>query len=89
MMHLISWAVQRRRLRYRYRQSREIPCMEEVCRQVGHQTVEAQEAEVEEDHLDRRDRHHPRDNRQGLQQLEALVLVHTCIEWIRSYLRDQ
>ena len=83
-------AIQRRRLRYRYRQSREIPCMEEVCRQVGHQTVEAQEAEVEEDHLDRRVRHHHhRVNRQGLQQLEAMVLVRTCTEWIRNYSNDQ
>ena len=84
-------AIQRRRLRYRYRQSREIPCMEEVCRQVGHQTEEAQEAEVEEDHLDRRDRHHHhrRVNRQGLQQLEAMVLVRTCIEWTRNYSKDQ
>ena len=82
-------AMQRRRLRYRYRRSREIPCRE-VCRQVGHQTEEAQEAEVEEDHLDRRVRHHHhRVNRQGLQQLEAMVLVRTCTEWIRNYSNDQ
>jgi hypothetical protein len=82
-------AIQRRRLRYRYRRSREIPCRE-VCRQVGHQTEEAQEAEVEEDHLDRRVRHHHhRVNRQGLQQLEAMVLVRTCTEWIRNYSNDQ
>ena len=83
-------AMQRRRLRYRYRRSREIPCRE-VCRQVGHQMEEAQEAEVEEDHLDRRDRHHHhrRVIHQRLQQLEAMVLVRTCIEWIRSYSRDQ
>ena len=63
--------------------------MEEVRRQVGHQTEEAQ-AEVEEDHLDRRVRHHHRRvNRQGLQQLEAMVLVCTCIEWIRNYSNDQ
>ncbi len=74
-------AMQRRRLRYQYRQSREIPGMEEVRRQVGHQTEEAQEAEVEEDYLDRRVRHHHhRFNRQGLQQLEAMVLACTCIE---------
>ncbi len=80
-------ATQRRRLRYRYRQSREIPCMEEVCRQVGHQV---QEAEVEEDHLDRRVRHHHRRvKRQGLQQPEAMVLVRTCTEWIRNYSNDQ
>ena len=83
-------AMQRRRLRYRYSQSREIPGMEEVRRQVGHQTEEAQEAEVEEDHLDRRVRHHHhRVNRQGLQQLEAMVLVRTCTEWIRNYSNDQ
>ena len=58
--------------------------MEEVCRQVGHQTEEAQEAEVEEDHLDRRVRHHHhRVNRQ------AMVLVRTCTEWIRNYSNDQ
>ena len=82
-------AIQRRRLRCRYRRSREIPCRE-VCRQVGHQTEEAQEAEVEEDHLDRRVRHHHhRVNRQGLQQLEAMVLVRTCTEWIRNCSNDQ
>ncbi len=88
-MHLISWALQRRRLRYRYRQSREIPCMEEVYRQVGHQTVEAQEAEVE-DHLDRRDRHHHRRvSHQDMQQMEAMVRVHICTEWIQNYSNDQ
>ncbi len=81
-------AMQRQRLRYRYRKSQWTPCGE-VRRKVGRQTEEAQEAEVEEDHLNRRDRHHRRVSLQVLQQREPLVLVHTCIEWIRSYLGDQ
>ena len=69
-MHHLGRAMQRQRLRYRYRRSQWTLCWD-VYRPVGRQ-AEVQEAEVEVDHRGRH-RHHRRDNLQDLQKREPLA----------------